>query len=151
MRSSRIPLFAALVSCGALAATTADAASGGHTYQGKSSEHGTVFFTAKGHKIHGFSTPVGYNGHCGSGGGPGYLVLAPSIRIKANHTFSKTVTAGGLPGSHGVTPLKFRISGKLSGTKARGSVIAPSTRCAGKHGSGPKNFGYSVTFKVTRK
>ncbi|MDE3069770.1 MAG: hypothetical protein KGJ43_03485 [Acidobacteriota bacterium] len=146
---SRNALAAGLVVAllaGAASAPAAKAPAKGRTFRGTTSERGsvTLTLTPNGRRITSFSTSIGYNGKCGPGGGPGYVVKGGGIAVKRNGTFSATLT-GRLST---IKPVKVRLAGRISGNRATGSVVVPSvTHCT----SGPHKgvSAYSETFVAT--
>ncbi len=151
MRSLRTrgPLLAVLAL--ALLAFTAIAAASkapkpvkGSTYAGTTSERIPVTFkvSRSGHQIKAFTTSLGYNGHCGQGGGPSYEVAVPTMGIGAGGKFSATTKAA-LKGVSAVKPVKVKVSGRISGRVASGSVVEPGNRCSAPHAG---VLPYSETF-----
>jgi hypothetical protein len=142
-----LAVLAAFLATGAVALAAISTGS----YSGQSSEHAAVTFRVvkKGHparlKAKSFSTQVGYDGKCGQGGGPVYVVKANSIPVNSSGNFSKVVLAKFATGSS--SSVKFKIKGHLSGSSATGSVAAKGQHCAPPH---QKKNPFSVTFSATR-
>ena len=148
--SRRWLLPTAVVAAFLTTAAVAFAAIGTGSYSGQTSEHVAVTFKVvkKGHparlKVKSFSTEVGYDGKCGQGGGPAYIVKANSIAVNSSGNFSKIVLSKFANGSPGV---KFKIKGHLSGGSATGSVAAQGQHCAPPH---QKKNPFAVTFSATK-
>lgn len=107
----------------------------GSAYGGTTSEHGAVTFmvSKNGKRIVNFKTNLGYNGHCGQGGGPGYEIQISSIAIGPGGKF-QAKTKGTFPNAAAhVTPVTVKVSGHIAGTKAAGAVIDPGNVCSAPH------------------
>jgi len=150
--SRRWLLPTAVVAAFLTTAAVAFAAIGTGSYSGQTSEHVAVTFKVvkKGHparlKVKSFSTQVGYNGKCGQGGGPAYVVKANSIPVNSHGNFSKVVLAKFSTGAS--SGVKFKIHGHLSGSSATGSVAAKGQHCLPPH---QKKNPFSVTFSATKQ
>lgn len=116
-RGLAVALVAMLVFGAALALASVKAGK----YAGKTSEGGSVTLTIAGKKITHFKALLGYNGKCGSGGGPGLTAAPASISIRSDGSFSQSVTLS-LTGIS--TPIHDpgRVFGKVSGSKVTGTV-----------------------------
>lgn len=147
--SSRLPL--AVIAAFLATAAVALAAISTGSYSGRSSEHNAVTFKVvkKGHparlKVKSFSTDVSYDGKCGQGAGPLYVVKANSIPVNSHGSFSKVVLAKFVTGTS--SSVKFKIHGHLSGASATGSVAAKGQHCAPPH---QKKNPFAVTFSATK-
>lgn len=132
-------VVAALLLSAAAAMAMANAKSG--SYKGTTSESSAVTFkiTGGGHTILNFSTTLGYNGKCGSGGGPAYYAKASRITIGRGGKFSKKVTLA-FPPAHIKAPGK--ISGTARGTQVHGAVV--------QYLKGKPNRCYTETFSATK-
>jgi hypothetical protein len=135
---------ALLVLAAVTAAARAPKAVKGATYSGTTSEQVPVTFkvSKSGNQIKAFATRLGYNGHCGQGGGPSYEVAVRTMGIGAGGKFSASAKAG-LKGVAAVTPIEVKVSGRIVGRTASGSVAEPSNHCSAPHAD---RLPYSETF-----
>ncbi len=136
--------FALLAFAAVAVATKAPKPVKGATYSGTTSEQIPVTFkiSKSGHQIKAFATRLGYNGHCGQGGGPSYEVAVRTMGIGAGGKFSATTKAA-LKGVSAVKPVNVKVSGRISGRVASGSVVEPGNRCSAPHAG---VLPYSETF-----
>jgi hypothetical protein len=145
-----LALLGALLVCAAAAAAKAPVK--GAKYTGVTSSPGsspvTFAVSANGKRILKFTAHLGYNGKCGQGGGPTYEVKAGSIPIRAGGKFSAT-TKGTLSGTAlAVKPVTVKISGRISGRTAIGSVVEPGgLRCKTTH-KGANSYSATFTAKA---
>lgn len=118
----------------------------GATYSGTTSEQVPVTFkvSRSGNQIKAFTTRLGYNGHCGQGGGPSYEVAVRTMGIGAGGKFS-TTTKAALKGVAAVKPVNVKVSGHVSGRVASGSVVEPGNHCSAPHAG---VLPYSETFRA---
>lgn len=154
MKSPRLAKLAstgvvALLAFGAAGTAIAKAPTKGN-YQGLTSERIAVTFNVPGggKRILNFTTALGYDGKCGQGGGPGFEINVKSIRV-SHGKFSAT-TKGTLHASVVVTPISVRISGRIAGKKASGTVAETGSKnkCTTiNKGANP----YSETFTASTK
>lgn len=116
-----------LLAAAALAAKKAPKAG---TYEGTSSEKGSVVLeVAKGGTgVLGFKTAIGYDGKCGQGGGPGFEPKLTGAPIKHGR-FSVTVTFKGEVSS--IPSKKGKVTGRFSGNTVTGAVVIPSLKTKG--------------------
>ena len=114
------------------------------SYKGMTSEKNAVTFKISHRKIQSFSTTDGYNGTCGQGGGPGFTIKASGIKIKANGTFSASVTLVGPAAA--VPNHKGRLTGKASGGRVTGKIKDLTLAS----GSGTCKTGYDETFSARK-
>jgi hypothetical protein len=138
--------FALLVlGASATAAKSPKAPVKGATYTGSTSEQIPVTFgvAKSGRRIQGFTTRLGYNGQCGQGGGPSYEIKVRSMGIGAGGKFAAT-TKGTLSNvAIHVKPVKVKITGRIAGRTASGTVFEPGNPCTTLHKGKPA---YSETF-----
>lgn len=129
-----VSIAALLVLAAVAVAAKAPKAVKGATYSGTTSERIPVTFevSKSGRQIRAFSTGLGYNGHCGQGGGPSYEIAVGTIGIGASGKFS-AITKAALKGVSAVKPVKVKVSGHISGRSASGSVVEPGNRCSAPH------------------
>lgn len=119
------------------------------TYRGLTSERIEVKFKVSSdrHHILGFSSYVGYNGKCGSGGGPSFLIKVKSIPLSRAGNFVATTRATGPVAS--VQPTTVKVSGHVSGRKASGKILDLTiSKCVSVHPGAPS---YSATFTASAK
>jgi hypothetical protein len=151
LRRSLMPVLACALLAGATSALAANSHGpvAGATYRGTTSEGGAVTFklSKNGKRIQGFQTGLGYDGKCGQGGGPGFEIKAGSITIGAGGRFAASAR-GTFPGA-GVKPITVKISGRISGASASGSVRNPSNNCEVPHKK--SQLAYSETFTATAR
>lgn len=135
---------ALLVLAAVAAATKAPKPVKGATYSGMTSEQSPVTFkvSKSGNQIKAFTALLAYNGHCGQGGGPGYEVVVGTMGIGAGGKFS-TTTKAALKGVSAVKPVKVKVSGRISGHSASGSIVEPGNHCSAPHAG---TLPYSETF-----
>jgi hypothetical protein len=148
-RSVRLTGFAVVLT-GALVVLGATPAAHGSSkppksgkYVGKSSEGSApVSFTvsANGKKITSFTAALGYNGHCGQGGGPNFTFKVPAMTITAGGQFS-TTTVGKDNAAHGT----IQITGSIAKQSAHGTIAEPKPFFA-CHAPNQKVNPYSETF-----
>lgn len=126
----RLARFAAAIAlAGSLALASVALAAGrppkAGTYEGTSSESGTVTLKVSRGAVVGFTTTIGYDGKCGQGGGPGF---EPKVRhaVIRKDRFSATVTFKGLVPS--IPSKQGKVTGKFSGRKVTGTVVIPSLK-----------------------
>ncbi len=114
------------------------------SYSGTTSEQTRVTFkvSRSGKQIEAFNARLGYNGHCGQGGGPSYDVLVHTIEIGHGGKFS-TTTKAALKGVPSVKPVTVKVSGRISGRSANGSIVEPGNHCSAPHAG---VLPYSETF-----
>jgi hypothetical protein len=128
---------------GALAqATTKPVTVKSGAYSGTTSEKQAVTFTISGHTLSNFKTEIGYNGHCGQGGGPGYTITVKRVRIHANGAFLAKITLVGPVAA--VKSAPGTLQGKASGGKVTGKIVDTSSYFT----PGTCN-GYTETFTAT--
>lgn len=129
-------VLSALLLCAAVAAAAKAPVKGGH-YTGATGGLGStpVSFgvSANGKRVVKFTTRLGYNGKCGQGGGPSYEIKLAAIPIRGGR-FSAT-TKGTLSGTAVVVkPVTVKVTGRISGRSASGSVVEPGAlRCKAPH------------------
>jgi hypothetical protein len=144
------PALACALLVGATGAAVAKAPTKGN-YQGLTSERTAVTFkvSSGGKRVLNFSTSLGYNGKCGQGGGPGFEIKVKSMRV--SHGKFAAATEGTLTGALVVVkPIKVKVSGRISGKKASGTVA----ETGGKNQCTTLNKGanpYSATFTASAK
>jgi hypothetical protein len=142
-------LATAALSATAMASSAASKPKTGH-YTGTTSEQAAISFkVSKGaKKITAFTTTDGYNRVCqfsgGVGGIPTYTVKLPLMKLTKNGAFTGTVkaTVGPFSGT-------FKVKGKVSGGKAKGSVDEVGSTC-GSSASNPTARDYLETFSAER-
>ncbi len=113
-RASWAVVFLALV-------PTASAAPKQGSYSGTTSEKAPITFKVAGKTVKAITSSLGYNGKCGSGGGPGFSFVVPSAAIGAGGRFTVTVTAHA-----GSAKGVIKISGVISGSSAHGTISEPT-------------------------
>lgn len=106
----------------------------GATYSGTTSEQIPVTFkvSRSGNQIKAFTTRLAYNGHCGQGGGPSYEIAVGTMGVGAGGRFSATTKAA-FKGVSAIKPVTVKVSGRISGRSASGSVVEPGNRCSAPH------------------
>ena len=142
-------LATAALSATAIASSAATRPKAGH-YTGATSEQGTLSFkVSKGaKKITAFTTTDGYNSVCqfsgGVGGIPTYTVKIPSMKLTKSGAFTGTMkaTVGPFSGT-------FKVKGKVTGGKAKGTVNDVGNTC-GSSASNPTAPDYLETFSAKR-
>ena len=120
----RLPAVAVLLTASLLLPGVSSAATPPKTgaYVGTTSEKGSVAFTVSksAATVQSFTAQLGYNGKCGQGGGPGFEISIPSMKLSKAGGFTATTT-----GVAGKTKGTIKIAGKLSRTTARGTIVEP--------------------------
>jgi hypothetical protein len=144
-----IAVFATVVfSAAALAAASARPKTG--HYAGKTSEHEAVTFkvTDRGRRVTGFTTVDGYNMMCHYGGTAPhifhYTVKVASMKVEESGSFAHTVKA-----TKGPFRGTFRVKGRFSSGKARGTVTRFRATC-GSRASNPRTSDYLERFTAKR-
>jgi hypothetical protein len=142
-------LATAALSATALASSAATKPKAGR-YTGTTSESSSLSFkVSKGaKKITAFATTDGYNSVCqisgGVGGIPTYTLKLPQMKLTKSGAFSGTVkaTVGPFSGT-------FKVKGKVTGGKAKGTVNEAGSTC-GSSASNPTALDYLETFSAKR-
>lgn len=115
----------------------------GGMYSGLNAERiqTTVKVSSNGKKVQSFSSGLGYNGKCGQGGGPGFVVKASNVQIQGGK-FSKTVKATFF--NPAVPTPTVKITGSFTGRKVKGTITSLTTpKCS--NGKQPYATTYSIS------
>jgi hypothetical protein len=134
----------------AAAAGAARAPTKGATYSGMTSPPGasavTFKVSANGKQVLNFATYLGYDGKCGQGGGPTYKVKARSLAL---HGGRFAGTAKGTLGT--IKPVTVKISGRIAGPNASGSVVEPAGFRCKSIDKGANAYSETFTAKAARR
>jgi hypothetical protein len=120
----------------------------GATYSGTTSrpEENEVSFrvASNAKRLLDFATRLGYNGKCGQGGGPNFVVRLDSMSLRRDGSFSGETTA-----TLGQFKATIEISGRITGRSASGSVErTPATRCVGPPNEGANDYRETFTARA---
>ncbi|MHB1539546.1 MAG: hypothetical protein ACYCUM_13340 [Solirubrobacteraceae bacterium] len=136
-------LVAISACCTVLAAAGSALAAGGAkplvgvAYTGRTSQRSAVSLrvSKNGSDVLSFTTRIGYSGQCGQGGGPVYSVKVKSMRLSKAITFS-VEAKGTLPSAAAkLEPIPLRITGRIKGGTASGSIAEIGGRCQTRRGN----------------
>jgi hypothetical protein len=144
--------LAPALALGALALTgIALAAARPGAYSGVTSEKSTVSFTleATGKAVTGFAATDGYNDKCrfkgGVGGIPNFPVKVRRMSVAANGAFAGTAKS-----KLGPFTATIKVSGKLTGSTAKGTITKVGATC-GTGSPTPKAASYLETFTARKR
>jgi hypothetical protein len=152
--SGHAPLALALVTASAAVLALAGPASASPKagkYSGRTSEKGAVTFVVapNGKSVLDFSVQDGYNASChftgGFGGVKTFTLAIARMTLNQSGTFTGTQSQSNKP-FRGTTVLV--VKGRLSGTRATGTVDVPASRC-GSGSPTPKAHFYLETFTAS--
>jgi hypothetical protein len=146
-RRALAPILACALLASATVVSAAKAPVKNGSYTGITSERINVAFkvSANGKRVQNFTTSLGYDGKCGQGGGPGFEIKVSSMRV-ARGKFSAS-TKGTLSAAVSVKPINVKVSGRVSGKIATGTVaqVGAFLCTTGTKGANP----YSETFTAS--